>query len=1028
MANLVAPGAAARSPARRASSASAGSSSARPTAPSSSATSRAGARAWTPPRSTGLSSNPGVEVVFATLSETSTGVVHDVQAIAEVARGHGAHARGRRGLGPRRGRAAPGRVGHRRRRRRLAEGADVPAGPGLRVGLAARAATPPRRAQPGGRYYFDWARRARASARTRRPPRSPRPSRSSAALDVALELIEEEGLEDVLARHDLLAPAAARRRTGLGLELFGDPDERATVVTAVELPESIDGGKVPKLLRDTHGITANGGQGQLKGRIIRIAHCGYFGAFDVITIARRPRAGAHRAGRRRRARRRRGRRPAGLPRGRRRPVAARQRRERARPASSSRRRSPTPASTSCASASTSTSASTGRRAARRAHRRLRRHAHPLGHASHRRPDRRAPTRLRVIGRAGIGVDNVDVDAATKRGIIVANAPQSNIVAAAEHTMALMLAAGAQRPAGARLADRRPLGALASSAASRSTRRRSASSASAASASSSPQRAKGFGMHVLAFDPFVAAERFRELGVEKAETSDDVYARADFITSTCRDAGDARLARRRGVREDAATACGSSTARAASCSSTTRSRTRWTPARSPGAALDVFPEEPITDHPLFDGYDNVVVTPHLGASTDRGPGPRRRADGRAGRGRAHRRRRHHRGQHPRDRAPRTWRCSGPFMPLAAQLGRLAMALAEGSSIDRDRGRVPGPHRRARHAPAHARRAARRARRATPRRTSTSSTRRPSPRSAGIRLAETKQHDRARLHRPRARDRRQRRASAARSWARRSAAATARTCSRRGDSASTCSSSADISLSSATPTCPGMIGRVGTMLRRARHEHRLGGRRPRSPTSEDRAAGRAGGDGVTTDAPVPREVDRGDRRARRLRRRARRHAVTDGRALGSRANARRGHHQARTARGPPGRGAPGARAAAGRRGAGRRRRRGRELRRHDGARRASTPTRRSRRWWSATRSPARSRRSAPGVEGVAVGDARDGGHALRRLRRAGRRAAPTDVLAAAGPAQLRAGRGDPGQLRDRLGRAARLRHPAAPASAC
>ena len=69
---------------------------------------------------------------------------------------------------------------------------------------------------------------------------------------------------------------------GLGLELYGDPDERSTVVTAIELPGDIDGGKVPGALRKL-GITANGGQDAVKGRILRIAHCGYFGAFDILT-------------------------------------------------------------------------------------------------------------------------------------------------------------------------------------------------------------------------------------------------------------------------------------------------------------------------------------------------------------------------------------------------------------------------------------------------------------------------------------------------------------------------------------------------------------------------------------------------------------------------------------------------------------------------------------------------------------------------------------------------------------------------
>ena len=119
--------------------------------------------------------------------------------------------------------------------------------------------------------------------------------------------------------------------------------------------------------------------------------------------------------------------------------------------------------------------------------------------------------LRVIGRAGIGVDNVDVDAATKRGIIVANAPQSNIVAAAEHTIALMLALARNVPqAHASLTDHKwerskfggveiyekTLGVLGFGRIGQLV----------------AQRAKGFGMHVVGFDPFVSAERFRELGV------------------------------------------------------------------------------------------------------------------------------------------------------------------------------------------------------------------------------------------------------------------------------------------------------------------------------------------------------------------------------------------------------------------------------------------------------------------------------------------------------------------------------------
>jgi serine---pyruvate transaminase len=228
-----------------------------------------------------LAEHPGIEVVYATLSETSTGVVHDVRALAEAARGHGAMLviDAISGIG-----AAELRQDE--------WGIDVViAGsqkalmcpPGLSFVSASQRALDAAGQRPGGRYYFDWS-RSIAEQRKDSPATPFTPAVTLLrALDVALELIEEEGLEAILARHDLLARAARAGARGLGLELFGDADERSTVVTAVELPDSIDGAKVPKLLRE-RGITANGGQGRLKGRIIRIAHCGYFGAFDVITI------------------------------------------------------------------------------------------------------------------------------------------------------------------------------------------------------------------------------------------------------------------------------------------------------------------------------------------------------------------------------------------------------------------------------------------------------------------------------------------------------------------------------------------------------------------------------------------------------------------------------------------------------------------------------------------------------------------------------------------------------------------------
>ena len=83
-------------------------------------------------------------------------------------------------------------------------------------------------------------------------------------------------------RHSLLARAARAGIEALGLERFGPDDDGANVVTAAVMPDSIDGAAVPKTMRDRYGVTAAGGQGRLKGKIVRIAHCGYFGAFDIV--------------------------------------------------------------------------------------------------------------------------------------------------------------------------------------------------------------------------------------------------------------------------------------------------------------------------------------------------------------------------------------------------------------------------------------------------------------------------------------------------------------------------------------------------------------------------------------------------------------------------------------------------------------------------------------------------------------------------------------------------------------------------
>ena len=228
-----------------------------------------------------LTEHPDVEVVFATLSETSTGVVHDVRALADAARAHDAilAVDAVSGLG-----AAELRQDE--------WGIDVVVAgsqkalmcpPGMGFVSASQRALDYAAQRPGGRYYFDWGRTI--AAQRKDPPNSPftPPVTLLSALDVALDLIEEEGLDNTLARHALLARATRAGAAALGLDLFGDSDDRASVVTAIAVPEEVDGDQLVKLLRDRYGITANGGQNQLKGRIVRIAHTGYFGAFDILT-------------------------------------------------------------------------------------------------------------------------------------------------------------------------------------------------------------------------------------------------------------------------------------------------------------------------------------------------------------------------------------------------------------------------------------------------------------------------------------------------------------------------------------------------------------------------------------------------------------------------------------------------------------------------------------------------------------------------------------------------------------------------
>ena len=223
----------------------------------------------------------------------------------------------------------------------------------------------------------------------------------------------------------------------------------------------------------------------------------------------------------------------------------------------------------------------------------------------------AATNLKVVGRAGIGVDNVDIPAASRRGIIVMNTPFGNSITTAEHAIAMMFAVARQIPAadastqdgkweksrfmGVELTGK-TLGVVGCGNIGANVARRGV----------------GLGMRVVAFDPFLGEERAKELGVEKVEL-DELFRRADVITlhtpltdktrniinaealAKMKDGVRIINCARGGLIDEAALAEALKNGKVA------------------GAGIDVFEVEPATDSPLFH-LPNVVCTPHLGAST------------------------------------------------------------------------------------------------------------------------------------------------------------------------------------------------------------------------------------------------------------------------------------------------------------------------------------------------------------------------------------------------------------------------------
>jgi D-3-phosphoglycerate dehydrogenase len=224
----------------------------------------------------------------------------------------------------------------------------------------------------------------------------------------------------------------------------------------------------------------------------------------------------------------------------------------------------------------------------------------------------AGTDLMVVGRAGIGLDNVDVEAATERGVMVANAPQSNTLSTAEHTMAMLLAMARNVPqahaalkqgrwersawTGVELSDK-TLGIIGLGRIGKLV----------------AQRASAFGMRIVAYDPFVPEDRARQINVRMLDL-EGLMAESDFVTlhliktpDTVGLIGSELLAKaKRGIR--IVNVARGGVIDEAALADAIRS------GQVGGAAIDVFAEEPCTDSPLF-ALDQVVVTPHLGASTE-----------------------------------------------------------------------------------------------------------------------------------------------------------------------------------------------------------------------------------------------------------------------------------------------------------------------------------------------------------------------------------------------------------------------------
>jgi aspartate aminotransferase-like enzyme len=220
-----------------------------------------------------------VRVVYLTHSETSTGVVCDVQALAAVAKEAGAlvvvDAVSSLGAVPVESDAWDLDV--------VVSGSQkaLMCPPGLAFASVSPVALEAATLSNAPRYVLDWQRTRKAQAKLDAPftPAVP----IVRALDVALGLLLDEGLDAAFDRHARLGRACREGAKAMGLELFSPDEERSAVVTAIRTPDGVDATELVSTLRDRFGITIANGQGDLKGKIFRIGHIGWFDVFDITT-------------------------------------------------------------------------------------------------------------------------------------------------------------------------------------------------------------------------------------------------------------------------------------------------------------------------------------------------------------------------------------------------------------------------------------------------------------------------------------------------------------------------------------------------------------------------------------------------------------------------------------------------------------------------------------------------------------------------------------------------------------------------